>query len=44
MNMQHEVPGLFARYEQQVKERIADFNDPHQEWRPARTIDKADAA
>jgi aquaporin Z len=33
MSMQHEVPGLFARYEQQVKERIADFNDPHQEWR-----------
>ena len=33
MSMQHDVPGLFARYEQQVKERIADFNDPHQEWR-----------
>jgi aquaporin Z len=33
MSTQQEVPGLFARYEQQVKERIADFNDPHQEWR-----------
>src|SRR5271156_5960475 len=33
MSMQQEAPGLFARYEQQVKDRIADFNDPHQEWR-----------
>ena len=33
MSTQQEAPGLFARYEQQVKDRIADFNDPHQEWR-----------
>jgi aquaporin Z len=26
-------PGLFARYEQGVRNRIADFNDPRQEWR-----------
>ena len=29
MSMQHEVPGLFARYNRRIKERIADFNDPH---------------
>src|SRR5271163_2305102 len=33
MSMQQEAPGLFARYEQQVKDRITDFNDPRQEWR-----------
>ena len=33
MSTQQEAPGLLARYEQQVKDRIADFNDPHQEWR-----------
>jgi hypothetical protein len=25
--------GPLARYEQNVIDRIADFNDPHQEWR-----------
>ena len=25
--------GPIARYEQSVIDRIADFNDPHQEWR-----------
>lgn len=28
-----EVLGPIARYEQDVLERIADFDDPHQEWR-----------
>src|SRR6266568_79951 len=26
-------PGLVARYEQSVMDRITDFNDPRQEWR-----------
>ena len=33
MSTQQQVPGLFARYEQQVIDRITDFNDPRQEWR-----------
>ncbi len=38
MTAKQEVPtldpvGPLARYEQQLVQRIADFNDPHQEWR-----------
>ena len=35
MTSLQEVPtlGPIARYEQQLVERIADFNDPSQEWR-----------
>ena len=25
--------GLLARYEKNLIDRVADFNDPHQEWR-----------
>jgi aquaporin Z len=30
---QPSAPGLLIRYEQSVRDRIADFNDPRQEWR-----------
>src|SRR5271165_4858967 len=35
MSARQQVPteGPLARYEQEVIERINDFNDPHQEWR-----------
>ena len=28
-----QVQGLIARYEQEIIDRVADFNDPRQEWR-----------
>ena len=35
MSAEQEVPtvGPIARYEQNIIERISDFNDPRQEWR-----------
>ncbi len=35
MTATEEVPtlGPLARYEQNLIDRITDFNDPHQEWR-----------